>query len=341
MVKKRRRRGGVEEHHVLSTTTIALWAAGLLLTAAVMVVVLWSLFGTGDAADSARLDVIRTAATIVVGTGGAAALLLTARRQRVTELDVKQKDHDATERRLTELYGKAADQLGSDKAPVRLAGLFALERLAQENPAHRQTIVDLVCAYLRMPARPPTAPPSTPPRLRGRGGGSGEEGEVRAAAMELLAKHLRPGPGDPSPTFWPDIDVNLSGATLARLVLTHCVVRTARFAGTTFVGPATFRGTTVERAADFRDARFLGLADFRRASLGDEGKPFRGASFEGEVDFGTQTRATLAGARTRTDREPHRRWPAGWVEHGIPEQRSWATLVPVPRKEDRPEPPAR
>jgi hypothetical protein len=27
----------------------------------------------------------------------------------------------------------------------------ALERLAQDNPGHRQTIVNVVCAYLRMP----------------------------------------------------------------------------------------------------------------------------------------------------------------------------------------------
>jgi pentapeptide repeat protein len=337
MVTRRGHEHDAEEHRVLSTTTITLWAAALLVVAAGMVAALWLLFGTGGAADVARLDVIRTAATIVVGTGGAAALLLTARRQRVTELDVKQKDHDATERRVTELYSKAADQLGSDKAPVRLAGLFALERLAQENPAHRQTIVDLVCAYLRMPAHPAAAPPTVPARLRGRRGDT-EESEVRQAAMDLLAKHLRPGLAEPARTFWPGIEINLSGATLAKLVLTHCVVRSARFTGTTFVGPATFRGTEVEDATDFRDARFLGLADFRRVRLGGEGKPFRGASFEGEVDFGTHTRATLAGARTRTDREPRRRWPAGWAEHAIPEQRSWSELVPLRTKEDRPEP---
>jgi len=37
---------------------------------------------------------------------------------------------DAAERRITELYTKAADQLGSDEAPVPLAGLDAKERLA-------------------------------------------------------------------------------------------------------------------------------------------------------------------------------------------------------------------
>jgi len=337
MVARRGREHDAEEHRVLSATAIKLWAAALLVLAAGMVAALWMFFGTGGAADVARLDIIRTAATIVVGTGGAAALLLAARRQRVTELDVKQKDHDATERRVTELYGKAADQLGSEQAPVRLAGLFALERLAQENPAHRQTIVDLVCAYVRMPARPAAASPSTPARLHSKRA-PGEESEVRQAAVDLLAKHLRPGPAESARMFWPGIEINLSGATLAKLVLTHCVVRSARFVGTTFVGPATFRGTEIKDIADFRDARFLGLADFRRVRLGGEGKPFRGASFEGEVDFGTHTRTTLTGARTRTDREPRRRWPAGWAERAIPQQRSWADLVQSKTGEDHPEP---
>ena len=136
MVTLRRHRDA-DEHHVLSTRTITLWAVGLGATAAVMVVALWSLFGTGDPSDTARLDVIRTAATIVVGTGGAAALLLTARRQRVTELDVKQKDHDATERRVTELYGKAADQLG-DAARLFVDDILVL---LDQVPLHRSAPV--------------------------------------------------------------------------------------------------------------------------------------------------------------------------------------------------------
>jgi hypothetical protein len=301
-----------DRHQVLSTRTIALWAGGLLFLAAAVVTVLWLSLGTGEARDSVRLDVIRTGASIVVGTGGAAALLLAARRQRVTELDVQQRDFDATERRVTELYGKAADQLGNDKAPVRLAGLYALERLAELNPAHRQTIVNVVCAYLRMPARP------LPRR-------DNEEAEVRQAALDILTKHVRPGED-----FWPAIDINLSGATLHRVVLTHCEIRVARFVGTVFLGPTAFRGTRVTASADFRDARFVGLVDFRRVTFGDEPRPFRGATFEGEVDFGTTTTVSLSGARTRTGPEPRRRWPSPWTERGIPEQRSWASLERIP-----------
>jgi hypothetical protein len=118
----------------------------------------------GHDTNSNRLDVIKTAGSIVIGTGGAAALLLTARRQRFVELD-------GTERRITELQTKAAELLGSDQAAVRLAGLYALERLAQDNPGHRQTIVDIMCGYLRMPFTPPPSkaigepPPCTRPAL--------------------------------------------------------------------------------------------------------------------------------------------------------------------------------
>jgi hypothetical protein len=56
-------------------------------------------------------------------------------------------EHDAGERRITELYTKAADQLGSDRAPVRIAGLYALARLGETAESQRQTIVNVVCAY--------------------------------------------------------------------------------------------------------------------------------------------------------------------------------------------------
>jgi hypothetical protein len=133
----------------LSNWTIAAGALVVLAVAAVVWFVLLRRY-SGQGAQ-VQLDAIRTAGTLVIGTGGAVGLLLTARRQCYTELALVHTDRDATERRITELYTKAADQLGSDQAPVRLAGLYALERLAHSTVEHRQTIVDVICAYLRMP----------------------------------------------------------------------------------------------------------------------------------------------------------------------------------------------
>jgi hypothetical protein len=127
--------------------------------------------GTDQA--NARLDAVRTGLAAGAGAGAAVGLMLAFRRQHHQEVATVLTDRDATERRITELYTKAVEQLGSDKAPVRLGGLYALERLAQDNLAHRQTIVNVICAYLRMPYSP-TAPASkaepttTADGLRGR-----------------------------------------------------------------------------------------------------------------------------------------------------------------------------
>ena len=281
-----------------------LWAVGLGVVAVGSVVLLLITLGSGEPQDGVRLDVVRTASGIVLGTGGAAALLLTARRQRYAELDLVQKDHDATERRVTELYGKAADQLGSDKAPVRLAGLYALERLAQGNPAHRQTIVNLVCAYLRMPFTPPPEARART-RIGPRDAHRFQELEVRQTATALLAAHLRP---DRPEAFWADIALDLSNATLVKPTLTHARIRAASFAGTTFVGAATFRGTEFAGTADFRDTWFRDLADFRRVEFGES--VFRGAVFEAARTSACTPRPSSTGARTRT-RDVRRKWPDG------------------------------
>lgn len=72
-----------------------------------------------------ELDLIRTAGGLMAR--AVLALLLAARRQAHTE-------RDASEQRITELYARAIEQLGAEKAPVRLGALHVLERLAQNNP---------------------------------------------------------------------------------------------------------------------------------------------------------------------------------------------------------------
>lgn len=70
--------------------------------------------------------------------------------QRQLEADQAARD-DAIARQITDLSSKASEQLGSEKAAVRIGGLTDLERLAQSYPDLRQTVVDRICAYLRTP----------------------------------------------------------------------------------------------------------------------------------------------------------------------------------------------
>jgi hypothetical protein len=125
--------------------------AAVVLTAGVITTWLLIIAGHAAAGTSAQLDAVRTGLAAGAGAGAAVGLMLAFRRQHHQEIATQNTDFDATERRITELYTKAVEQLGDDKAPVRLGGLCALERLAQDNDAQRQTIVNVICAYLRMP----------------------------------------------------------------------------------------------------------------------------------------------------------------------------------------------
>jgi hypothetical protein len=76
-----------------------------------------------DSRPQTRIEAIKTAATVVVGTSGIGALFLGARRHWTSEAD-----------RLDERFRKAVELLESDKGVVRVSGMVALERLAQRNP---------------------------------------------------------------------------------------------------------------------------------------------------------------------------------------------------------------
>jgi uncharacterized protein YjbI with pentapeptide repeats len=245
-----------------------------------------------DRANS-RLDAVRTGLAAGAGAGAAVGLMLAFRRQHHQEIATELSARDATERRITELYTKAVEQLGNEKAPVRLGGLYALERLAQDNPAHRQTIVDVICAYLRMPFDPEDPDPmdertsleSEPWR---------QEKQVRLTAQRILAAHLRPDRGDRYSTdprasrFWPDTRLDLVGATLVDFRLQNCVVADAIFRGAIFSGPAVFGEATFTSGAVFGNAVFSSTVWFVGATF-TSGAAFGGATFSDDAMFSSVT----------------------------------------------------
>src|SRR5215471_2792933 len=77
--------------------------------------------------------------------------------QQALEEQRKQLDRTLAEQRtrtLNERFATAAEQLGSDKPAVRLAGVHGMAGLADDWEENRQTCVDVLCAYLRMPYEP-------------------------------------------------------------------------------------------------------------------------------------------------------------------------------------------
>ncbi|WP_189246292.1 pentapeptide repeat-containing protein [Streptosporangium pseudovulgare] len=264
-------------------------------------------------AGTARGEILRTALAAGAGVGAAVTLMLAFRRQRQQEIAAAHATHDATERRVTELYTKAVEQLGSDKAAVRLGGLYALERLAQDNPGHRQTIVNVICAYLRMPYTPPDpvpapdpgrdrrealraarrryqaaragAPLSADPAPQRESGDREGELQVRLTAQRILTAHLRDdrpaGQRSTLPaalSFWEGMSLDLTGATLIDFYLTGGHVTEAVFIGATFTGVTTFAYTTFTRDATFREATFTGITTFAEATFAGNAT-FAGATF--------------------------------------------------------------
>ncbi len=286
--------------------------AGLIIFAGLTCWLLFQLYGHGTPSDQARLEGVRTVGTIVLGAGGAVALLLTARRQQTAERDLAAKrfelalrekanddiKYDAAERRITELYLKAVEQLGSDKAPVRLAGLYALERLAQDNEPQRQTILNVISAYLRMPYGLPGAFPEmeTGSDTRREQQLGLQEREVRITAQRIITEHLNPD-GAPE-RFWQEIDLDLNNATLIDFSLRGCQIRRSNFSRTDFTGEALFLGVSFTEEARFdgatfenawfTDSNFTGSVRFDRANFTGEAR-FENTSFAGNVTFREST----------------------------------------------------
>ncbi|MFI9813623.1 pentapeptide repeat-containing protein [Saccharothrix variisporea] len=285
-----------DEMRPLSTRSIVTGAMVLVALAVVIASLLLRAFGGGS--PTVQLDAIRTAGTIVVGTGGAAALWLAARRQRSTELSLAhqrvvaaQSEHDALERRITDLYTKAVEQLGSDQAPVRLGGLYALDRLGGSTPEQRETIFNVVCAYLRMPFPPEPnvvdADASAEERekfdkhLRERL----QERQVRLTAQRILHRHRLPGTDD----WWEVSAIDLRAAALGGANLAGADLRGAdldeadlsaadltgvHLGGATLVGAdltgASLTGARLEKVnGENLDLTAMGLAgvDLREARL--------------------------------------------------------------------------
>ena len=97
-------------------------------------------------------------------------------------------------RTLNERFATAEGRLGSDKrAAVRLAGAYAMSGLADDWPENRQTCVDVLCAYLRLPYE--SDPGDDAPvgkRLEYQA-----SREVRRTVIRVISTHLRPKPGCP------------------------------------------------------------------------------------------------------------------------------------------------
>lgn len=273
-----------------------LWAlaalAAVLVLAFVLVVGPW-LFTRHPGSDltaeqelKARNDVRTTLIQTVGGIALAGGLVVTYRTYRLNSSSA-----------VTETYTKAVEQLGHEKAPVRLGAVHSLAQLGQDNPARRQTVIDVLCAYLRLPY----APDWDGDNFTGT-----EEDQVRQTAQRILATHLRTPSRirredaqtlKPSrqETFWPGISLDLTSANLVDVWFNDLSAVDAKFDRVTFFGEAYFERATFTGDTWFREAIFTNEARFHEATFTDtarferttftESVAFVGATFTGNAWF--------------------------------------------------------
>lgn len=271
---------------------VALVLVTAVVSAAAIGAVLWWLLGRPPLRQASgwtttnSFEFAKIVLALIGGLGAVVALVIAYRRQHLGEAAEQREDIKLFAERFT----KASDQLGNDKAPVRLAGMYALEDLAQGTSSQRQTIVNVLCAYLRMPYDlPAPSENATGEEAAESALQVNQELQARLTAQRILADHLRPGsrPRRSVSTYWgdseTDIDIDLTGATLIDFNLRDCRVGTARFGGATFRGDASFAWATFNRA-EFGEATFTGDAEFTRASFRGNAE-FGGAVFGGIAGF--------------------------------------------------------
>ena len=192
----------------------------------------------------------------VAGAGALVALVMAYRRQRVAETATA----NDRSRVLNERFTTIAAQLGDDQAAVRLAGVHAMAGLADDWKENRQTCIDVLCAYLRMPYEPnPGDEAPAAERLAFR-----SSREVRHTVIRVITAHLIKD----APVSWQGLNFDFTGVV---------------FDGGNFTS-AEFTGGEVS----FDGAMFSGGGEVSFDSAGFTGGRvlFNGARFAGgTVDF--------------------------------------------------------
>ncbi|MEU4686463.1 pentapeptide repeat-containing protein [Streptomyces xinghaiensis] len=236
-------------------------------------------------------ELVKLSAGVVAGSGALVALVVAYRRQRVDEDGAMR---EAT-RLHTERFTAAVAQLGNVSAAVRLGGVHALSGLADDAPTKdlRQTCIDVLCAYLRLPyaADPGLGPGDQDARheylaLR----------EVRHTVIRLIHHHLRLAAD--SPNSWQGHSFDFSNAVFdggdwSRIKISGNQVSFdgAEFSGgRVSFGDANFSDSDISfYRADFS----AGKVSFLGAKSDGGWISFPGAQFSGgEVSFGS---AALSG----------------------------------------------
>ena len=248
-------------------------------------------------------SIVKIALTLVGGVGAVAYLVIKYQERQQAGRDeerAKREEEDREKDRLVNTKMQdAVDQLGSDRASTRIAGVYALTDVADTcGGGYRQRVVDILCGYLRSDRETYLLGADGKPATDQPRPGDADKA-VESTIFSVMRDHLRKErrndkTGEPivrqavdDDQLWCDCAFDLHGATFHEAVdLTYSTFECVPcFRGTKFERRANFRGATFAGDADFHETYFAGGADFDGAAFAG-GAYFGGARFAGNADFG-------------------------------------------------------
>ena len=246
-----------------------------------------------------------------------AALKNQDHQTKVLKEQIRQFDENAFKERKAERrerYTKAVEQLGDEKAPVRMGGVYTLVGLVDEWLEEKslsdderfkegQVIINNLCAYIRSPFTLTSyydELSEDAPSLEGSYKDKKEEfyvdkaildseADVRLSIIKEIHDRIQV-PDKNTPGAWSDFEYDFSGSTFFYSVdLTKSYyAKPINFSGSTYKGRANFSRSTYKDVADFTDSTYKAWASFTDSTYKDVAD-FRDSTYQGRAEFTNST----------------------------------------------------
>lgn len=257
---------------------------------------------------TSKSEAIRTGGLVSAAIVALYALWLNDCRRRVEEsrheLERRSNEQDR-ERVADERFARAVELLGHEADQVRVGALHALAGLARSRPSYQQTVLDVVCSYLRRPFdHPDYGQARTGERRRWEPAEAREadrEKQVRLTAQRVI-RELVPDRHQDCGTL-PDLDltgalldyIDLSGKAIGQLVLRDAqLYGTTRLGATEISGDAWFTRAASYGRLDCDHMVVRGRSNFPHL-IAHERVSFEGAHFEqGAVFLSAEFRGSVS-----------------------------------------------
>ena len=294
---------------------------------------------------------------ILLATGGLIGLIALGETRRKNDNDKLKNDREhlrqvRADRR--ERYTKAVEQLGDEKAPIRMGGVYTLVGLVDEwledesiekyedRLKEGQVIINNLCAYIRSPftltshynelsnPTPKGIYKDKKEKFYADKATLDSETDVRLGIIKEIHDRIQ-GPDKNTPGAWSDFEYDFSGSTFFYPIdLTNSYyAKPINFTGSTYEGWAYFTGSTYEGGAYFSRSTYQGGANFTDSTY-QGGANFSRSTYQSWANFTDSTYQSWANFTDSTYQggaDFNRSTYKGWANFTDSTYQGWANFT--------------